>query len=129
MKIQLFSEIVEENGNTIRENNMEKKHNIPLGSIVEVEMVYDVSIGDITQSLKGTIKLYVVSHGRDCDGTPLYIIGDIPVAYPNVKTFSQEWMQYKAFCKISDHGYPEESLKQTGKVVELKKNFEEFFYE
>jgi hypothetical protein len=57
-KIVLFSEIVEENGKTIRENNMVKNHTIPLGALVEVE--------------NSKIRLFVVHQGRDCDGTPLY---------------------------------------------------------
>lgn len=42
---------------TYREVNFEKKHNIPLGKLVE---------------LSSGVRLFVVSHNRDCDGTPLY---------------------------------------------------------
>jgi hypothetical protein len=45
-------------GKTIGEVNLEKKHNIPEGSLVEVE--------------RTGIRLFVVNCGRDCDNTPLY---------------------------------------------------------
>lgn len=56
--VQSLSEIVESNGKTVRENNLEKQHNIPVGSLVEC--VYS------------GLRLYVAGYGRDCDGTPLY---------------------------------------------------------
>ena len=65
----LFSEIVEANGKTIRENNMEKGHNIPLQSLVE--------------TAEG-LRLYVVMHGRDCDGTPLYWL-----------SFQKDWSEHQ----------------------------------
>lgn len=63
MNINLVSEIVESNGKTIRQNNMELQHNIPLGALVEVNYEY----GDMNG-----VRLFVVNHSRDCDGTPLY---------------------------------------------------------
>lgn len=44
-------------GRSYKEVNLEKKHNIPIGSLVE---------------FRGGCRLWVVYHGRDCDGTPLY---------------------------------------------------------
>lgn len=64
-----FGDIVEENGKTIRENNMEKGHNIPVGALVEV--TYDDWHGGGACS-KTHARLWVVKQGRDCDGTPLY---------------------------------------------------------
>lgn len=46
-------------GRTFREINQEKKHNIPIGTLVE--------FGD-------GCRLWVVYHARDCDKTPLYCL-------------------------------------------------------
>lgn len=63
------ADIVEENGKTIRDNNLEKVHSIPIGTLVEVK--YD-EWHDGGACEKVHARLYVVSHDRDCDGTPLY---------------------------------------------------------
>lgn len=57
-----------ETGKTWREENLEKQHKIPLDSIVEV-LPFDEEndYGDHTG-----LRLFVVGHDRDCDGTPLY---------------------------------------------------------
>lgn len=47
-------------GRTIRKVNLAK----PLGALVEI-LPYEDSDHD-------GVRLFVVSHGRDCDGTPLY---------------------------------------------------------
>jgi hypothetical protein len=67
MTIIAVSSIVEDNGKTIRQNNMEKTHTIPLDTFVEIipSRWHDYS------GMRG----YVVRHGRDCDGTPLYSMG------------------------------------------------------
>lgn len=57
MNIQFVGDIVEENGKTVKENNLEKVHKFPHGMLVELES------GE---------RLYVCDHARDCDGTPLY---------------------------------------------------------
>jgi len=62
-----FADICEANGHTIRQNNMDMKHNIPLGSLVEI---VTPEMGDWLG-----IRLYVTDRGRDCDGTPLYSLG------------------------------------------------------
>jgi len=56
----MFGDIVEKNGKTIRENNLEKTHKYPIGSLIE---------------LTDGERLYVMSYGRDCDGSPLYRLG------------------------------------------------------
>jgi len=54
------SDIVEKNGKTVRENNLLLKHKLPIGSLVEI---------------KNTgVRLFIVAHHRDCDGTPLYML-------------------------------------------------------
>jgi hypothetical protein len=64
-----FGDIVEENGKTIRQNNMEQVHSIPAGALVEVK--YTNWHGDGACE-KVQARLWVVKQGRDCDGTPLY---------------------------------------------------------
>ena len=59
-KFIFMSDIVEKNGKTIKENNLEKKHKYPLNSLVELEN------GE---------RLYIFKHTRDCDGSPLYSLG------------------------------------------------------
>lgn len=56
----LLRNMLEANGRTIKQNNMERTHGVPLGCLVELE--------------EG-LRLYVVHHGRDCDGTLLYWLG------------------------------------------------------
>jgi hypothetical protein len=67
MSIIVFSEIKEANGKTIRENNLEQKHEIAIGSLVEI--IYENY--DDENPVNG-LRLFVVNHSRDCDGTPLY---------------------------------------------------------
>lgn len=55
--------IVESNGKTWKENNLAKSHNITLGTLVEVYW----ENGDYNG-----VRMFVVSHDRDYDGTPLY---------------------------------------------------------
>ncbi len=49
------------NGKTFRQVNMEMKHNIPIGTLVEISYTGE--------------RLFVVEHTRDCDGTPMYSLG------------------------------------------------------
>lgn len=93
-----FSDIKNpETGKTFREENMEKTHNIPLGSLVEV----------ILDGERNGLRLFVVQHGRDCDGTPLYGL-----------SFDKEWKEgmYGEMFKLADRaridfGYSEKCLK------------------
>jgi hypothetical protein len=64
-----ISQMIEENGRTVRENNMERIHNIPVGTLVEVK--FDNWHGD-GACAKIHARMFVASCGRDCDGTPLY---------------------------------------------------------
>lgn len=57
-----IGDIVEANGKTLKDNNLGLDHTIPLGSLVEVREEDGVP----------GVRLYVVKHTRDCDGTPLY---------------------------------------------------------
>jgi hypothetical protein len=62
-KFILLSEMVEPNGKTIRENNLEIKHTIPLNTLVELET---------------GARVFVCQRTRDCDGTPLYCLHPEP---------------------------------------------------
>lgn len=46
-------------GRSYRQINNERQHMIPIGSLVE---------------LHNGVRLFVVHHDRDCDGTPLYYL-------------------------------------------------------
>ena len=89
-KIVNVKNIVEENGKTIKENNMEKIHNIPIGSLVEVK--YDKWGGE-GSCLKIHARLWVVKHTRDCDGEPLYSLCKSPLY--NIKTDSEHIIYLK----------------------------------
>lgn len=54
---------IECNGKSVRENNMEKLHEIPLGTLVEV---------DCPSIEEHGIRMFVAEYSRDCDGEPLY---------------------------------------------------------
>ncbi len=69
-------DIVEENGKTVEENNLDIQHNIPIGSLVEVK--YD-EWGGNGSCIKVHARLWVVEHTRDCDGEPLYSLCKYPL--------------------------------------------------
>ena len=58
-------------GRTIKEANLGIQHNIPVGTLVEVK--YEKWRGGGCCE-KIHARLWVWEHGRDCDGTPLYIL-------------------------------------------------------
>lgn len=121
MSIQFVSEIIEENGLTVRQNNMNKTHNIPIGAIVEIlpNSAIDSDLFDDEDSAAG-LRLFVVEHSRDCDGTPLYALSfdrdavkELEKAEKNYKNNPDDilclavlWM----FKGRIDRGYSEESL-------------------
>ena len=91
-----------ETGKTYREENNAKSHNIPIGTLVEVD--FDDSY---LESPKKGLRLFVVGHDRDCDGTPLYSL-----------SFDKNWKsdmygeQFKVFARWAiDTGYSEDCLK------------------
>lgn len=91
-----------ETGKTYREENNTKNHSIPLGTLVEVAF----DDGNLTSPKKG-LRLFVVEHYRDCDGTPLYSL-----------SFDKNWasdmygdnFKALALCAV-DSGYSEDNLK------------------
>ena len=92
-----------ESGKSYREENNEKTHNIPLGTLVEID--FDDSY--LETPVKG-LRLFVVSHDRDCDGTPLYSL-----------SFNKDWEEKPgneyipriAYKMQLESGYNEGSLK------------------
>lgn len=98
-------------------------HKYELGSLVEVDLeISQPGHGSCTEvSLKGTCRLLVVGHLRDCDMTPLYVLADVPVKYPlDAPPFAQELLVYKYLATLVESGYGEESLRPTGERVPLK---------
>ena len=63
--MQIVPNIVEPNGKTVKQNNLEQGHKIPLKTLVEVNIPYSDHHG---------IRMFVCDHTRDCDGTPLYAL-------------------------------------------------------
>ena len=107
------ADIVEENGKTIRQNNQEKRHNIPVGSLVEVK--YENWFGDGACE-KVRARLWVISLGRDCDGTPLYTLCKNKPDHVTINMSTAESM-------LNDvrSGYAEESLTVIEVTEDLKR--------
>jgi len=83
-----FSEIIEANGKTIRENNMELQHKIPVGTLVDLEYTEYYGYG---AGVRAKARMYVVGHCRDCDGTPLYSVAGLPLSkWGRMGAFSYE---------------------------------------
>jgi len=106
--IVFLGDVVENNGKTLKENNLTISHNIPLESLVEVT----------DENGEPGLRLYVVAHLRDCDGTPLYGLATNPKlrkepVYKRVDNSSDELLKW-AFSihrKMSiDGGYSEKML-------------------
>lgn len=87
-KIIVMHDIVEKNGKTAKENNLEKTHKIKIGALVE---------------LKSGARLFIVKHLRDCDGTPLYGLTADLEEYDDFKD-NEYWNKVHG-------GYGEDSLK------------------
>lgn len=114
--VVFVGDLVEANGKTVRENNLNAEHTIPLGAIVEV------SAECVTSH---RLRMFVVQHSRDCDGTPLYSLSFDPEAFTDyekavidLRTMrndgSQDYMlAFWHKCKCSgkiDNGYSAGSL-------------------
>lgn len=109
-----YSNIVEANGKTIRENNLTRQHKFRLGDVVETLVEIDHDLDRIAHvSLRGLCKLYVVSCHRDCDGSPLYTLTDIPVIMPPMVR-CDELMKFLLFSKLQLPNVGEEGLRWTG---------------
>lgn len=71
MSVIAVGDIVMSNGKTWRQQNMEKVHNIPRGTLVEISYGEDSYAKNDPESKEG-LRLFVCGHTRDCDGSPLY---------------------------------------------------------
>jgi len=91
--IIFIHDLVEKNGKTIKENNLKLKHKIKIGTLVEIINC---------ENYEG-VRLYVVYHSRDCDGTPLY---NLCADKTNLQKEDNGFYNYKW-----ENGFPEESLK------------------
>ena len=125
-----FSDIIEKNKKTVKENNLEIDHNIPLGTLVEVK--FDTWHGKGACE-KVHARLYVVAHNRDCDGTPLYSLCRVKVQELTDKfqvsfidgdtgephTFNNEYST--AMVWNVHHGFDEEGLTP----IEVTKDIED----
>lgn len=72
-------------GVTDKQRNLELSHLIPLGTLVEVNASCCEEHG---------CRLFVVSHDRDCDGTPLYGLSFNPKAYEEYEELMLERTNY-----------------------------------
>jgi hypothetical protein len=84
-------------GKTFREENLEKQHNISIGSLVEIQV-------EKSDKYFG-VRLYIVAHTRDCDGTPLYRLGLKNASIKN-PFLGENFYAYDTFG-----GFDESSLK------------------
>ena len=84
-------------GRSYKEVNLEKQHRIPIGALVELQGE------DGTEDEHYGVRLYVVAHLRDCDGTPLYAMSAYRTdTVEKIKGFANPgWL----------HGWDEEGLK------------------
>ena len=60
-------------GRSYRQVNLAKKHDVPIGTLVEIVAppgLEDFEVEDYRYEVG--VRLFVVAHTRDCDGTPLY---------------------------------------------------------
>lgn len=60
-----------ETGLTWRQENLQRKHSIPIDTLVEL---LPYGEGDDDYNEHTGLRLYVAAHDRDCDGTPLYSV-------------------------------------------------------
>lgn len=110
---------MEENGKSVRENNLERQHRIPLGTLVEI-----FEDDPLQEDSYHRLRLYVVDHARDCDGTPLYslsfnkkVVEELKAVERDINTgllAAQELqlshcVRWKCLGAILN-GFPEESL-------------------
>lgn len=83
-----------ETGKTYREENNEMNHSYEINSLVELKE-------------SGGVRLFVVKHTRDCDGTPLYSLSFVPsVKIPTKKSYVGQASSRPPF-EIYYQGYEE----------------------
>jgi len=85
-KVIFVGDIVEENGKTLKENNLAIEHTIPINALVEI----------VNSKEYGGIRLFVVHYSRDCDGTPLYELSFEKDAYKRYEELKLETEDYES---------------------------------
>lgn len=93
--------------NTYRQDNLAKQHKFPLGTLVEIHHADEEDL-----SAEDGLRLHVVGHSRDCDGTPLYSLGswdehDERTGYAAINGLER---LYPPKVQTTFLGYGEESL-------------------
>lgn len=103
---------LESNGSTIKENNItDKPHEIPMGTLVEV---------DLCDSPYHGTKAFIVDQTRDCNGNPTYSIGlkDYQKDLVETSSFRDSWLNLvKSSCWAGFHQNSLIRLDGTIKVV------------
>ncbi len=95
-----------ETGNTYKEDNLKIVHKIPIGTLVECK--FDTwHRGGACE--KNHVRLWVVRHSRDCDGTPLYSISRWKGTWPEMEPFGG-----------THHNFPEYMLTPIKVTKELE---------
>lgn len=94
--IKIHEMVNSKTGRTFKEDNLALKHNIPVGELVEIVPTGDPLEDDGSEYIG--VRLHVIYHGRDCDGTPLYWLG--------IKGFSytSDGRGYNVFGGFSEEG-------------------------
>ena len=98
------NDIIEQNGKTWKENNLEKVHTIPLDTLVEI---------NYPDSKYHRMRMYVVHYDRDCDGTPIYSLGKKGDRYRNPTeedTEGDTWARKMFNLTDIHYAFGEESL-------------------
>lgn len=112
-----------------RTNQNKSNHSIPIGSVVDLKWDHgcaslnihkDREGKEVALSVNGTIRLIVVGHHRDCDGTPLYVLSDIPVKLQDW-TF-REYMHYRMWSHFVTHGWSSGRLTGIGRTIRIDCN-------
>ena len=124
-----FRDLVEDNGKTIEQNNLTKKHNIPVGALVEFKISHWHGGGACE---KIHARLWIVSHDRDCDGTPLYTLSRNRV--PSSGSIVIQGIALKEYLSqaiINNHvsGITEESLTPIEVTPELEDGYGSLHWE
>jgi len=121
-EVIFMSDPVEPDDVTIEESPPITPHQCSLGAIVDVylDLNRPGHEDEIVVRLRGQCRLYVVGHMRDSDGTPLYVLSDIPVVYPTTTSmFDGAKMMYRYLAQMLEFGFGEDSVLPTGQVRKL----------
>lgn len=95
-------------GLTYKEENLLIKHNIPL----ETNVLYNQCVGEDENgdNIYKERNLFVLAHVRDCDGSPLYVIGELGSEVYN-NSFDNEIYNGRFYRKENINGVREDNLK------------------